>query len=95
MVWPKRIGTERISTEPKREVIMYSSVYLYITVSHKTVKEIMAQYGFTEDQKAPVAERLAQDSSMWPVEGNSDDSCRENHYTVGYYEILGYGIPAY
>lgn len=24
--------------------------------------------------------------------GNSGDSCRENHYPVGYYEILGYGI---
>lgn len=194
---------------------------LYITVSHKTVEEMMAQYGFTEDQKVQVAELLAQDSSMWAsvlygiygaddqivavalsqlgnvggepywswygfgsrvewcacfvswcadqcgyietgvipkyagcvngvnwfkdrgqwadndiepapgmiiffdwdnkgrsgpqdgesdhtgivervedgivytVEGNSGDSCRENHYAVGYYEILGYGIPAY
>ena len=32
----------------------------------------------------------------WSIkEGNSGDSCRENHYPVGYYEILGYGIPAY
>ena len=38
---------------------------LYITVSHKTVEEMMAQYGFTEDQKVQVAELLAQDSSMW------------------------------
>ena len=32
---------------------------------------------------------------VYTVEGNSGDSCRENHYAVGYYEILGYGIPAY
>ncbi len=32
---------------------------------------------------------------VYTVEGNSGDSCRENHYTVGYYEILGYGCPAY
>lgn len=203
------------------EEVEETTVYLYITVSHKTVEEMMAQYGFTEDQKAQVAELLAQDGSMWvsvlygiygaddqivavalsqlgnvggepywswygfgsrvewctcfvswcadqcgyietgvipkyagcvngvnwfkdrgqwadndiepapgmiiffdwdnkgssgpqdgesdhtgivervedgivyTVEGNSGDSCRENHYAVGYYEILGYGIPAY
>lgn len=32
---------------------------------------------------------------VYTVEGNSGDSCRENRYPVGYYEILGYGIPAY
>lgn len=32
---------------------------------------------------------------IYTVEGNSGDSCRENRYPVGYYEILGYGIPAY
>ena len=26
---------------------------------------------------------------------NSGDSCRENHYAVGHYEILGYGVPQY
>lgn len=203
------------------EEVEETTVYLYITVSHKTVEEMMAQYGFTEDQKAQVAELLAQDGSMWAavlygiygaddqivavalsqignvggepywswygfssrvewcacfvswcadqcgyidtgvipkyagcvngvnwfkdrgqradndiepapgmiiffdwdnkgnsgpqdgesdhtgivervedgivytVEGNSGDSCRENHYAEGYYEILGYGIPAY
>lgn len=203
------------------EEVEETTVYLYITVSHKTVEEMMSQYGFTEDQKVQVAELLAQDSSMWAsvlygiygaddqivavalsqlgnvggepywswygfgsrvewcacfvswcadqcgyietgvipkyagcvsgvnwfkdrgqwadndiepapgmiiffdwdnkgssgpqdgesdhtgivervedgivytVEGNSGDSCCENHYAVGYYEILGYGIPAY
>lgn len=32
---------------------------------------------------------------VYTVEGNSGDSCRENSYPVGYYEILGYGVPAY
>lgn len=32
---------------------------------------------------------------VYTVEGNSGDSCRENHYPVGYYEILGYGVPMY
>ena len=29
------------------------------------------------------------------VEGNSGDSCRVNQYSVGHYEILGYGVPKY
>ena len=41
-----------------------------------------------------IVERV-EDGIVYTVEGNSGDSCRENHYAVGYYEILGYGIPAY
>lgn len=32
---------------------------------------------------------------VYTIEGNSGNSCRERQHTVGYYEILGYGIPAY
>ena len=32
---------------------------------------------------------------VYTIEGNSGDSCRQNQYPVGYYEILGYGIPAF
>lgn len=32
---------------------------------------------------------------IYTIEGNSGDSCRQNSYPVGYYEIYGYGIPAY
>lgn len=34
-------------------------------------------------------------SRVYTIEGNSADSCRERSYPVGYFEILGYGIPAY
>lgn len=39
----------------------------------------------------------AENGIVCTVEGNSGDSysCRENHYAVGYYEILGYGVPQY
>ena len=33
-----------------------------------------------------------EDGIVYTIEGNSGDSCRENQYPVGYYEILGYGI---
>ena len=33
--------------------------------------------------------------TVYTVEGNSGDSCRINQYSIGYYEIFGYGIPAY
>lgn len=29
------------------------------------------------------------------IEGNSGDSCRQNQYPLGHYEILGYGVPSY
>lgn len=32
---------------------------------------------------------------VYTIEGNSGDSCRQNQYSVGHYEILGYGVPAY
>ena len=32
---------------------------------------------------------------VYTIEENSGDSCRQRQYSVGYYEILGYGIPAY
>lgn len=36
-----------------------------------------------------------EDGVVYTVEGNSGDSCRQNSYSIGYYEILGYGTPAY
>ena len=32
---------------------------------------------------------------VYTIEGNSSDSCRQRSYPVGYYQILGYGIPDY
>lgn len=32
---------------------------------------------------------------VYTIEGNSGDACRRRSYPLGYYEILGYGIPAY
>lgn len=32
---------------------------------------------------------------VYTVEGNSGDSVRVNHYSVGHYEVLGYGVPQY
>lgn len=29
---------------------------------------------------------------VYTIEGNSGDACRERQYSVGYYEILGYGV---
>lgn len=36
-----------------------------------------------------------EDGAVYTIEGNSGDMCQENRYTVGYFEILGYGTPAY
>jgi len=36
-----------------------------------------------------------ENGTVYTVEGNSGDSCRINQYSVGHYEILGYGVPQY
>ena len=59
------VGTDDGEGNIVEEEVEETTVYLYITVSHKTVEEMMEQYGFTEDQKSQVAGLLAQDSSMW------------------------------
>lgn len=41
-----------------------------------------------------IVERV-ENGYVYTVEGNSGDSCREKNYAIGYYEILGYGTPAY
>ena len=32
---------------------------------------------------------------VYTIEGNSDDSCRRRSYSIGHYEIFGYGGPKY
>lgn len=35
------------------------------------------------------------DGRVHTIEGNSGDRCRRRNYSIGYYEIYGYGTPAY
>lgn len=48
----------------------------------------------TPTEHTGIVERV-ENGIVYTVEGNSGDNCRENHYPVGHYEILGYGVPAY
>lgn len=41
-----------------------------------------------------IVERV-ENGVVYTVEGNSGDSCRQRSYSVGYYEIWGYGCPIY
>lgn len=34
-----------------------------------------------------------ENGTVYTIEGNSGDACRERSYRVGHYEILGYGMP--
>jgi len=47
-----------------------------------------------ESDHVGIVERV-EDGRVYTVEGNSGDSCRENSYVIGHYEIYGYGVPAY
>ena len=41
-----------------------------------------------------IVERV-EDGYVYTVEGNSSDSCRQKRYSIGNYQIIGYGVPAY
>ena len=41
-----------------------------------------------------IVERV-ENGVVYTVEGNSGDSCRQRSYSVGHYEIWGYGTPCY
>ena len=50
-----------------------------------------------QDDKADhvgIVEKV-ENGTVYTVEGNSGDSVRINSYPIGYYEILGYGVPKY
>ncbi len=47
-----------------------------------------------ESDHVGIVEKV-ENGTVYTVEGNSGDSCRQNSYPVGYYEILGYGCPSY
>ena len=35
------------------------------------------------------------DDKIFTIEGNTGDQCAERTHTIGYYEILGFGVPQY
>ena len=41
-----------------------------------------------------IVERV-ENGRVYTIEGNTADSCRERSYSLGHFEILGYGIPTY
>jgi len=45
-------------------------------------------------QPGDLVERV-ENGVVYTVEGNTSDSCRQRSYSVGHYEIWGYGCPAY
>ena len=49
---------------------------------------------YEESDHLGIVEKV-ENGIVYTVEGNSGDNCRENHYAVGYYEVLGYGVPQY
>lgn len=47
-----------------------------------------------ESDHTGIVEKV-ENGRVYTVEGNSGDACRQKDYPIGYYEILGYGVPAY
>lgn len=47
-----------------------------------------------ESDHTGIVEKV-ENGMVYIIEGNSGDTCRKKSYPIGYYEILGYGVPAY
>ena len=56
---------------------------------YHTVKNVKAI------DKAAIAGERVENGYVYTMEGNSGDSCRQKRFAIGYYEIYGYGTPAY
>ena len=50
--------------------------------------------GDGETDHVGIVEKV-ENGTVYTVEGNSGDSCRVNQYSVGHYQIYGYGVPQY
>ena len=60
---------------------------------NKVIYLIQALYGGQDGSSDHVG--IVENGRVYTIEGNSGDSCRQNSYPIGYYEIYGYGTPAY
>ena len=80
--------------------LLYSDFQLIcdILVSYNTIRHIFKQTILIILSKLVfrimVSETICYHITV-TIEGNSGDSCRQRCCPLGYYQILGYGIPAY
>lgn len=69
---------------------------LYITVSHKTVDEMTAQYGFTQEQKEYLAELLKdENNSLWAAVLYGIGYCDDQIVAVALSQLGNYGGMPY
>lgn len=70
--------------------------YLYITVSHKTVDEIAAQYGFNQEQKDYLAELLKdENNSLWSAVLYGISYSSDQIVTVALFQVGNVGGEPY
>ena len=66
----------------------------YEIISGHRRKFAAEKIGYRNYEDTGIVQKV-ENGKVYTVEGNSGDSCRVNEYSIGYYEILGYGAPAY
>ena len=57
--------------------------------------DLVKEYGNEQGKQLYALMQMCIRDSVYTVEGNSGDACRQNQYTVGSSSIYGYGVPAY
>ena len=80
------ISNSSFETETNISRLVFTEPY------HGNFKTAFGQDGLSDH--TGIVQKV-ENGKVYTVEGNSGDSCRVNEYSIGYYEILGYGAPAY
>ena len=62
-----------------------------IQIAFIVITVIVNQRGLTDAAAVGIVEKV-EGGVIYTIEGNSGDVCRQNHYSLGYYEILGFGV---
>ncbi len=73
----------------------YEVVNLYDTQAGMIIFFEWADDGLDEGGDHTGIVEKVEGGKVYTIEGNSSDACQENSYSIGHYEILGCGAPAY
>lgn len=50
---------------------------------------------FIFSHNLPLRIEKVENGYIYTIEGNASDTCKELAYPLGYFEILGFGVPEY
>ena len=87
----QRVTQAKVDIDQVTHGQINKGLLVLIGVHQNDTQEIAAEVTSETDE----ATCESDGKTVYTIEGNSGDSFRQRSYPLGYYEILGYGIPVY